>query len=156
MGKYFTDLDSDLVKMVETEVDNRNLQNYGVTVRPIGIRKCNTYGEVVKGNGLVEALIGEQDIVCVALYEELFDMVDDATKRLWIESLISRIYYNCEKDKLEIIKPEINVGLGMYDKYKNVAVDAEVLALTTIAQIKEKAKRLKEERAAAKREKRKN
>ena len=47
--------------------------------------------------------------------------VDDQTQNLWIEGLLSQISYDEEKEKVIITKPELQMSLGMYRKYGNVA-----------------------------------
>ena len=52
-----------------------------------------------------------------------------------------------------ITKPELNVGLGMYHKYKEIAVQKLELAYYTLQQIEDKKKADKEAKKAAKKNK---
>ena len=56
-------------------------------------------------------------------------------------------YYDSEKEKIIINKPELSLSLGMYHKYKEVAPQKLELAYYTLQQIEE---RKKEEKAAKK------
>ena len=72
-----------------------------------------------------------------------------------IESLLSQVFYDSEKEKISIIKPELNVGLGMYHKYKEVAVQKLELAYYTLQQLEEKRKEEKAAKKAAREAKKK-
>ena len=87
------------------------------------------------------------------MYEDLFDKVDPETQDYWIESLLSQISYDSEKDKVVITKPELSINREMYHKYKNVAVQKEELAVLTIQQIADEKKKEKEEAKARRLEK---
>ena len=144
MSKYSKDLDQNLVEMVEAEVAKTNLSQIGVRVEPIKLNKSTgSSGEVLKGNDLVKLFMNGDDLVAVALFEEAFMMVGEETKRLWIESLVSQISYDIDKDKLIITKPELAVPLGMYRKYGSKIVDKTELALITVSSIEENKKKEK-------------
>ena len=144
MSKYSKDLDQNLVEMVEAEVAKTNLSQIGVRVEPIKLNKSTgSIGEVLKGNDLVKLFMNGDDLVAVALFEEAFMMVDEETKRLWIESLVSQISYDIDKDKLIITKPELAVPLGMYRKYGSKIVDKTELALISVSSIEENKKKEK-------------
>ena len=141
MGKYSKDLDSSLVDLVEQEVAKTNLQQIGVRVEPIKLNKSNgSVGEILKGNELVKLFINGDDLVAIALYEDAFFMVDEETRRIWVESLVSQISYDIDKDKLVITEPELMVPLGMYRKYGSKVVDKMEIALMTVTDLEEKRK----------------
>ena len=153
MGKYVRDLDIDLEKKVKDMAVSRGLKAQGISVEAVRIKKCKTYGEVLKGNDLVTLFTNDPRLVCVALYEDLFDKVDPETQDYWIESLVSQISYDSEKDKVVLTKPELSINREMYYKYSNVAVQKEELALHTIQQIADEKKKEKEEAKARRLEK---
>lgn len=148
--KYSRDLDEKLEKKVKEMANSKGLNACGITVEAVRIKKCKTYGEVLKGNALVTLFTNDPNLVCVALYEELFDRVDEQTQDYWIESLLTQISYDDEKDKVVLTKPEINMSHGMYLKYGPVAAQKEELAFLTIQQIGDEKQREKEEKKAAK------
>ena len=153
MGKYVRDLDIDLEKKVKDMAVSRGLKAQGVSVEAVRIKKCKTYGEVLKGNDLVTLFTNDPRRLCVALYDDLFDNVDPETQDYWIESLVSQISYDSEKDKVVLTKPELSINREMYYKYSNVAVQKEELALHTIQQIADEKKKEKEEAKARRLEK---
>jgi len=136
MGKYARDLDENLEKKVKQIAKEVGLIDCGISIEAIRLRKSKkNVGEIVQGNDLVKLFTGEENLVAIALYEEAFLLVDDQTQNIWIENLISQISYNEEKEKVVITKPELQVGIGMYHKYGNIAVQKAELALMTIQQI---------------------
>lgn len=144
MGK-FTDLyDDDLIKMAKDEINNCGLRAMGVNVDVCGLKKSKKeVGIVCKGDDKTERISNDPSLVFLALYEEAFKRVDDATKLIWIQNLLSQISVDLDKDKIIITKPEINLSLGMYRKYGSVAVDKAELALMTLAQIADEEKERK-------------
>ena len=138
MGKYAKDLDEALVKKVKECADKCDLSKV-VTVEAIRLKRAkNNIGEIVKGNDLVQMYTDNDNIVAVALFEEAFDLVDEPTQDMWIEGLISQVAYDYEKEKMSIVKPEIQITQGMYEKYGQTAVDKARLAVLTVQQIREK------------------
>lgn len=150
MSKYSRDLDESLEQKVKDIASAAGLREKGITVEPIRLNSKKTYGEVLKSNELISLFTGDSDMVCVAVNEELLDNFDDETQNLLIESLISQIWYDDEKGKIVIAKPELSVGLGMYHKYKEVAVQKMELVYYTLQQLEEKRKEEKEAKKAAK------
>lgn len=158
MGKYSRDLDETLEKKVKDIAAVMGFKEQGITIETARIKKSKTYGEILKPNELAKMFLGsdDDDTIVVALYEELFDMVTDEVQNYWIESLLHRVWYNSEKEKVEIIKPEIALSVGMYHKFKEIAVQNEELAYLTIQQMEQKRKEEKEAKKAEKAAKKAN
>lgn len=116
----------------------------GITVEAIRLKKSkNSAGEILVGNDLVKLFTGDDNLVAIALYEDLLNLLDDKTVNAIIEGLLSQVSYDDEKDKIVITKPELNISFGMYHKYGNIAVQNAELVYLTCQQIKEKEKELK-------------
>lgn len=141
MAKYSKNIDEDLKDKVMKNEAIAKLAVYGVEIEVISILKSkNCVGEVIKGSNIVSLFTGKPDLVVIALYEDAFLKVDDETQNIWIESLISQISYDIDKEKVIITKPELNITIGMYHKYGNIAIQKAELSLLTIQQIIEKEK----------------
>ena len=153
MAKYSRELDEALEKKVKELASAAGLREQGITIEPIALNSKKSYGEVIKANELVTLFTGDSDMVCVAINERLFLELDDQSQTVLIESLLSQIWYDEEKDNIVITKPELNVGLGMYHKYKEIAVQKLELAYYTLQQIEDKKKADKEAKKAAKKNK---
>lgn len=153
MAKYSRDLDESLEKKVKELASSVGLREQGITIEPIRLNSKKSYGEVIKANELVTLFTGDSDMVCICLNEELFDELDEQTQIVLIESLLSQVSYDSEKEKVVITKPEIHVGLGMLHKYKEVVVQKLEAAYYGLQQIEERKKKAKEEKKAARAEK---
>lgn len=157
MGKYARDLDEALEQKVKAIANSLGFKEMGLTVEAVRLKKSKTcVGEIVKPNDLVKLLLADDYIVVVALYEDAFELVDDATQNLWIESLLTQVSYDSEKDKINITKPELQIALPLYHKYKEVAVQKTELAYYTLQQIEEKKREEKERKKAEKKNKKEN
>ena len=153
MAKYTKDLDENLVNKVKTMAVTYGLADSDVEVWALRLNKIGKdVGEIVKGNDLVKIKAGK-NVVAIALLEEAFLQVDDTTQNIWIESLLSQVYYDAEKEKIKIEKPEITITAGMYNKYQSIAVDKAILAQLTLEQLREEEKERKEQEKLLKKEK---
>ena len=107
--------------------------------------------KVTKANEVAELLTNREDLVVVGIYEKAFDLVDEQTRRLWLESALSQVSYDYDKGKITIgDEPEITLTLGFYNKYHNKAVELAELELLTLQQIQDQEKEEKERRKAEK------
>lgn len=150
MAKYSRDLDESLEKKVREIAYEVGLREQGITIEPINLNSKKSFGEVIKANELVTLFTGDSDMICIALNEELFLQLDDQSQTVLIESLLSQVSYDSEKEKIIITKPELNVGVGMYHKYKEIAVQKLELAYYTLQQMEERRKQEKEAKKAEK------
>lgn len=145
MAKYSKDLDEALVERVQNLATRYALSNQDIKIEALRLKKIGKeVGEIIKGNDLLKLHVGK-DVVAIALVEEAFDQVDDETKDLWIEGLLSQIYYDQEKEKVVITKPELNITAGMYNKYGTAILEKAVLAQLTLEQLREQEKERKEQ-----------
>lgn len=100
--------------------------------------------KIKKTSEPMEVKLDGEDMIDVYIYEAAFDLVDDGTRRIWIENAMSQVNYNMEKSKVVLNKePTITATIGMLNKYKGVIVQKLELATETIRQIKEKEKEAK-------------
>lgn len=110
--------------------------------------------KVQKASELVELALDKEDLIVVSLYERAFDMVDDETKRLWIENALNSVRYDLEKERVIIgDEPTITVSLGMYHTYKDVIIQKLELAALTLQQIADQEKEKKAQEKALKKSK---
>lgn len=155
--KKLTIASPEYVDLVKDVVKNQTSLGNFIEIEVYNIRKSKKdVIKVQKTNEFVELALDKEDVLAVSIYEEAFDMVDDETKRLWIENAFSQVKYDFEKDKITIGgEPTITVSLGMYHKYKDVIIQKLELAALTLQQIADKERQKKEEEKALKKNKRK-
>lgn len=145
----------ELVKEVVKE--RTDLSGY-VEFKVFNIKKSKKeVTKVQKANEIVELALDMEDVVVISIYEAAFDLVDDQTKRLWIENALAPVHYDMEKDKVAIGgEPTITVSLGMYHKYKDIIIQKLELAALALQQIEDEEKKRKAEEKALKKAKKKN
>jgi hypothetical protein len=155
MAKTLSEASAEYVKLVEEAVSETGLDRMGVDFQVYNLLKTkNEVVRVQKANEIAEILTNREDLVIVAIYEKAFDRVDDKTRRMWIESALTKVSYDTEKDKLVIGgEPAITVPLGMYHKYDKLAVDMAELEQLTLQQIRDEEEEEKERKKAEKKEK---
>lgn len=156
MAKSLTQASPEYVDLVKEVVATKSNLNY-IEFQVYNIKKSKKdVIKVQKANELVELALDKEDLVVVSLYERAFDLVDDQTKRLWIENAINAVRYDMEKEKVVIdAGPTINVGLGMYHTYGDVIIQKLELAALTLQQIEDQDKEKKAQEKAAKKAKKK-
>ena len=148
----------ELVKQVANSIECGEIGKY-VEMNVFDMMKSNKEViQVKKTSEPMEVKLDGEDMIDVYIYEEAFDLVNEETRRIWIENALCQVSYDTEKGKVIIGKePTITIPLGMYDKYKDLAVKQLQLAALTVQQIKEKEKekkrKEKEERDAKKKQK---
>lgn len=158
MNRKLREASEEYVALVKQVADEIGIGKY-VEMNVFDMMKSNKdVIKVKKTSEPMEVKLDGEDMIDVYIYEEAFDLVEENTRRLWIENALCQVAYDSEKGKLIIGKePTITIPLGMYDKYKDLAVKQLELAALTVQQIKEKEKekkrKEKEERDARKKQK---
>lgn len=156
MAKYSKDLDSKFVTKVR-QISTEFPMLSEIKIEPIRLIKGNTYGEVMKANELTQLFTGEENVVAVALYEELFDKLDENVQNILIRNLLEQINVEESKDsmsiKVKIEKPQLNLGLETYHLYGDIATQALEGVLLILDQMAEQEREMKE---LAKQEKARN
>ena len=155
MAKSITNASEEYVALVKEVAEEIGIDKY-VEFNVFDMTKSSKEVIKVKKTSVpMEVKLEGEDMVDVYLYEKAFDLVEDKDKRFWIENALCQVAYDLEKGKLIIGKePTITVPLGMYDKYKDIAIKELQLAALTIQQIKDKEKEEKEKAKAEKKAKR--
>lgn len=151
MNKSLRMASEEYVKLVNQVADEIGIGKY-VEMNVFDMVKSNKEVIKVKKTSVpTELVLDGEDMIDVYIYEAAFDLVEEKTQRFWIENALCQVAYDMDKGKLIIGKePSITLPLGIYNKYKDIAVQQLELAALTVQQIKEKEK---EEKAKQKAEK---
>lgn len=121
-----------MAKFEEVFEDTQELFNQFVdkidNLREVNIKilACNTLkqiGKVQKANELLNYMTNE-DII-ILLNETIFEQLSDEQKEMVIEELIAQVYFDAERAKIMIIKPDVNTFSLLlrkygYDKYETL------------------------------------
>lgn len=158
MAKFFK-ADESIVKLVDEIANEIGLAQF-VDFETLDVVNLKEVVKIVKANEYAEYLSGREDLILVLVNGEAFDLLPDGpdengvdNKYMWLRLAMEQIAYDSEKEKIVIGCPKIEVPVGMYEKFKNAAVDSALLAQYTLAQMAEKKAQERAERAAQKKEK---
>lgn len=113
MAKYeeVSEMNADIFKEIVSEVDLERVVNVIV----LADNRQKEIGKVTKANPLVKFMTNED--VIIIINEKIYDGLEDEQKRLVADELVTWIGYDFEKDKVNIVKPDINVHTGVLRKY---------------------------------------
>ena len=151
MAKSITNASEEYVALVKEVAEEIGIDKY-VEFNVFDMTKSSKEVIKVKKTSVpMEVKLEGEDMVDVYLYEKAFDLVEDKDKRFWIENALCQVAYDLEKGKLIIGKePIISIPEGMYDKYKELAVNEARLQILTLQQIADKEREEKERKKAEK------
>ena len=138
----------DLVDNVIEEIGLNNYMEFEVIST-----KMKQLIKVSRAGKTAEYLSHKSDTVCIYIYEEAFDMLNNEQQTLLIKDALNLVSYDSEKDKINIGAPQITVTLGGRAMFGTPLIDAAETALLAIQQI---ADREKEEKELKKNGKKKN
>lgn len=77
-----------------------------VNIKILANNRLKEIGKVIKANDLLKHMTSE-DII-ILLNERIFEQLDDEQKGMVVEELIASIYFDDERSKISIVKPDIN------------------------------------------------
>lgn len=150
----FTKASDELQNLVIDIANELDFMRFGLDFEALAVSKAKEVCTLTRANKVAEYLSNREDLVLVICFEEAFDLVDDATKYMWVRTAMERIICDYEKDKFSLDAPSVTVPLTVLEKYGNdVPVNAAKLAIHAISQIEDKRKQQKEEEAAQKKPK---
>ena len=156
MAKFFK-ADESIVKLVDKIADELDLSQNGIDFEVLDVVNLKEVVKIVKANEYAEYLSGREDLILVLVNGEAFDLLPETppegeidNKYMWLRLAMDQISYDSEKEKINIGCPSITVPVGVYEKYKNDAVDSALLAQYTLAQMAERKAQERAEKAAQK------
>ncbi len=155
MNQKLTEASEEYVALVKSVADEIGIGRY-VEMNVFNmIKSSKDVIKVKKTSEPLEVKLDGEDMIDVYIYEEAFDLVEESTKRFWIENALCQVAYDMEKGRVIIGKePTITAPLGILNKYKDEAVRQLELASLTVQQINDALKqKKKEEKEARKKEK---
>ena len=89
MAKTLSTASEEYVKLVEEAVSETGLDRMGVDFQVYNM--LNPKKEIIRvqrANEVAEILSNRQDLVIISIAEEIFDMVDEKTRRMWVEDAL--------------------------------------------------------------------
>jgi len=86
-----------------------------ITIDILAVNKLKEIGKVSKTSDLVK--YKTSDDVVILLNEKVFEQLEYEQKQMVVEGLVAQIYYDLEKGKISIIKPDFTTFSLLLDKY---------------------------------------
>lgn len=134
----------DTRNLVDEILGKSGLANF-VNAEVMSISKQKQIVTVKRANATTEYLANKPDSICIYVYEEAFDRLDDNARFLIMEDALNTVYYDTEKDKIVITPQQISVTVGGRAKYGEPLINAIEAGVHAIAQIEEEERERKEQ-----------
>lgn len=134
----------DTRNLVDEILGKSGLANF-VNAEVMSISKQKQIVTVKRANATTEYLANKPDSICIYVYEEAFDRLDDNARFLVMEDALNTVYYDTEKDKIVITPQQISVTVGGREKYGEPLINAIEAGVHAIAQIEEEERERKEQ-----------
>lgn len=152
MSKIFESSD-EVVAIAREMFKETGLLNYGLTLKIMSVPKAKEILKVTKASPATEFLTNNEGIIQLFVFEKAFERLDENSQKMLLDMAFSNVWYDTDKDKLNIDTTPNAAIIRMRQKYGNDILDKVELALVTMQQIEEEEKEAKEAAREAKRNK---
>ena len=136
----FFETSQDILELIEEKFEDSALGAI-VNLKVLSVPKAKTVLKVKKASPEAHYLT-DKDII-VTVYEEAFDRLSDEYKEKLVEGVFSGVFYDAEKDKLNVDSDTAKEIFRMRKKYENY-VDIMEASYITIEEIEEEERQRKE------------
>ena len=136
----FFETSQDILELIEDKFEDSSL-NAVVNLKVLSVPKAKTVLKVKKASPEAHYLT-EKDII-ITVYEEAFDRLSDEYKEKLVEGVLSGVFYDPEKDKLNVDSDTAKEIFRMRKKYDNY-VDIMEASYIIIEEIEEEERERKE------------
>jgi hypothetical protein len=110
----FEEVFADTKELFEKRLADCGLEQH-INVKILAVNKQKELGKVVKANDLLKHMTSED--VVILLNEVIFEQLEDNQKVLVVDELLAEIYFDTEKGKVVIVKPDIQTFSLLLEKY---------------------------------------
>lgn len=114
MAKNYEEVFEDTLALFEKALSENQLEQH-IKVKILADNSQKEIGKVVKANDLVKHLT-EEDVIII-LNELIFEKLEDEHKNMVVAELMASIYFDTEKAKVAIIKPDVHTYSLLLEKY---------------------------------------
>lgn len=150
MSKLF-ESNEEIVAIANEMFEETGLSNYGLTLRVMSVPKAKEILKVSKASPATEFLTNRDGIIQLFVYEAAFDRLDEESQKMLLEMTFSNVWFDNDKEKINIDNVPYSSLLKMRQKYGNVILDKVELAIMTMQQIEDEEREAKEQAREAKR-----
>ena len=154
MSKLFKTSD-EYVELIENQFAKTGLDTMGINMKVGSTPKAKTLLKVTRIPSVTEFVNESHDTpdILVTVYEQAFDRLTPDVQNMLVEMALSTVFYDTEKDKLNIESDPYKPLFNMRRKYGDVITDNLELASLAIQQIEDEEKERKEAKKTAKKTK---
>lgn len=152
MAKIF-ESNEEIIEIANKVFEASGLSAYGLTLKVMSVPKSKEILKVSKASPATEFLTNKNGIIQLFVYEAAFDRLDDETKSMLLDMVFSSVWYDGDKDKINIDTTPYSSVIRMRQKYGNVILDKIEVSLLTMKQIEDEEKESKEQAKEAKKNK---
>lgn len=152
MAKIF-ESNEEIIEIANKVFETSGLSAYGLTLKVMSVPKSKEILKVSKASPATEFLTNKNGIIQLFVYEAAFDRLDDETKSMLLDMVFSSVWYDGDKDKINIDTTPYSSVIRMRQKYGNVILDKIEMSLLTMKQIEDEEKESKEQAKEAKKNK---
>lgn len=150
MAKIF-ETSEDVQELAQDKFEDTSLAQVGITLKVLSVTKAKQILKVSRASATTQFLT-KKDVI-LTVYEEAFDRLSDEFKEKLMEGALSNIFYDSEKDKLNVEGDFAKEIFRMRRKYENY-VDVAETSYIVIDEIQEEERQRKEEEKIRKAEER--
>ena len=150
MSKIF-ESNEEIIAVANEMFEQTGLSNYGLTLKVMSVPKSKEILKISKASPATEFLTNKDGIIQLFVYEAAFDRLDEESQKMLLEMVFSNVWFDTDKDKINIDNIPYSALLKMRQKYGNVILDKVELAILTMKQIEDEEKEAKEQAKEAKR-----
>lgn len=152
MAQFF-ETSKDIADLAQEKWENTGLAQMGIELKLISTPKAKSILKAQRANATTNYLT-KKDVILI-VFEEAFDRLTEEHKNLLMEGVLSNIFYDTDKDKLNVESDFAREIFRMRRKYHNY-VDVAEESYIVIETIEEEEKQRKEAERLAKKEKKNN
>lgn len=133
----FEEVFVDTQALFATHISESGLEQV-VNIKVLANNTLKEIGKVVKANDLLKHMTNED--VIILLNEVIFEGLEDEQKKMVVEDLLAQVYFDPEKDKLTLIKPDFIAFSLIIQKYsfeKYLVLKESIKTLFNVAEEQE-------------------
>lgn len=142
-------LSDDNVKFIDDIIVAQGLDHY-IDFYLFGMPKSKVLSKVKFTSADADCRTSKPQGVCICIYEEAFDMLNDDQKKMLIEDILMGVKYDFDSDKIKLGCPSINISCEGRAKYGDDLINAAEAAVLAIQQIEDEERQRKEEKKSKK------
>ena len=142
MVKFF-ELTDENQNLVSATFQETGMHNY-INLKMVGVPKAKELIKVSKANPLAEYVGKCPDTIVCSIYEDAFDRLDENTKRLLLRDAFSIVFYDDEKERINVGAPQIVVTVAGRQHFGDDLINAAEAGVLAIQQVEDERREQKE------------